>query len=245
MRSRTGKKASYYPAVYWDDAETSLLKDIDSDVLVILDCCYSANSAMERPMSTPTEGNPSINFNHRFRSSGPSKSSGEDHPVYESIEVFSADNVTDGAGESSFTSALISSLKELSQESRDSTFTSKALMEKISLKKDMLGSVVADNSQGQKRYRRLGPLKPTQNAPRAKEPERASLLLRFSLTTDNLEQAQIEKLAQQLPEAFREAHVPVRRIDWVKLDAAKRDHSSFHEVANAEMAIQRPRRRCQ
>jgi hypothetical protein len=49
--------------------------------------------------------------------------------------------------------------------------------------------------------------------------EGAWIKLRFSLEEDELNQGQIEELARKLPKAFRKAKIPLRRIDWIKMES--------------------------
>ena len=63
---------------------------------------------------------------------------------------------------------------------------------------------------------------------RNKGPERGSLLLRLSLRVDELDNERIKSFAKLLPNTCKEADIPIRRIDWVKMES-----SSFWKAANA------------
>jgi hypothetical protein len=60
------------------------------------------------------------------------------------------------------------------------------------------------------------------------------LLLRLSFKSIDLENGQIERLAEQLPHACHEADVPLHRIDWVRMTISKRQTtetpSILHDV---------------
>ena len=85
-----------------------------------------------------------------------------------------------------------------------------------------------DRLQRYKRNVELGRLDPNPERDesfRNEEPEKASLVLRFSLKEEALGNSQVEMLARQLPAVFKEAGVLVRRMEYVELerrdDAAK------------------------
>ncbi|KAI4643555.1 hypothetical protein J4E93_006565 [Alternaria ventricosa] len=78
-----------------------------------------------------------------------------------------------------------------------------------------------DRLQRYKRNVELGRLDPNPERDesfRNEEPEKASLVLRFSLKEEALGNSQVEMLARQLPAVFKEAGVLVRRMEYVELE---------------------------
>jgi hypothetical protein len=136
------------------------------------------------------------------------------------LAASATEGYTTGPGEKSFTTALCDSLVELLKESKGESFPVIKLSERISAKRTQQSAVMWDRLERYKRSVELGRLvrNPERESSFQREiPEKASLLLRFSLGTNELTDAEIGRLARQLPEACRQAKIHVRRMDWVKM----------------------------
>jgi hypothetical protein len=136
------------------------------------------------------------------------------------LAASATEGYTTGPGEKSFTTALCDSLEELLKESKGETFPVIKLSERISTKRTQQAAVMWDRLERYKRSVELGRL--DRNPERelsfqTEMPERASLLLRFSLGTNELADAEIDRLARQLPEVCKQAKIHVRRMEWVKM----------------------------
>jgi hypothetical protein len=139
---------------------------------------------------------------------------------------------TTGPGERSFTTALCDSLKELLVESKGETFSVIKLSERISTKRPHQSAVLWDLLGRYKRNVELGRLVQNpkiESSFQRERPEQASLLLRFSLGTNELSNAEIDRLGRQLPEAFKEAKIRLRRMEWVKMKHRK-PHDVFRDA---------------
>jgi hypothetical protein len=184
----------YAPTAFWDAAEKSLRHHTSSDTLVILDCCYASTAAL--------------------------KGRNEDLRTYQLLAATATEGYTTGPGEKSFTTALCDSLEELLDESKGEGFPVIQLSERISTKRTQQPAVIWDRLERYKRSIKLGRLRPNperESSFQREMPEKASLLLRFSLGTDELSNTQIANLAHHLPDACKEAGIRVRRMEWVKM----------------------------
>jgi hypothetical protein len=175
-------------------------------VLVLLDCCYAGNAA---------------------------KGGNREQHAYELITATAPNQVTYGPGKKSFTIALIDSLKELQAEHGGENFSTTKLLHRINRKRGKTQAVLVDQLDRYKRTILLAPLenKPIQEKEKEFEPrdvEKASLNIRFSLRDDNPTEEQIKEFARQLPQACRSAKMPVRRIDWMKME---RRRLNFRDAA--------------
>lgn len=212
------RRDSYIPTALWNKAEEPLRNLAEGDALSILDCCFASTAAF--------------------------KSRAEEFRTYQLLAASSAGSPTSGPGELSFTTALSKSLVELLEESQGANFPVTKLWESINKKRTDQASLIWDRLQKYKRSVQLAPLDPTRKQDASfqnKEPEKASLVLRLSLKVDDLTKPQIERLAAQLPRACQEAQIPVRRIDWVKLETVKRDYGAFLGAARTVRVAQKMR----
>jgi hypothetical protein len=185
----------YDAAAFWDRAEDPLLTLAAADVLSILDCCYASTAAV--------------------------KGRSDDLRTYQLLAASSPDGPANGPGKKSFTTALCDSLEELLNDSENEGFPVIKLWEKINMKRTAKSAFLWDRLQRYKRNIELSRLHPTPERDesfRKEEPEQASLVLRLSLKTDDLSDEQVRKLAQQMPTACKVAGVPVRRMEWVKME---------------------------
>jgi hypothetical protein len=195
---------AYAPTAFWDEAEAPLKLHAAADTLAILDCCSASTAAVN------------------------SKGRNEELRNYQLLAASSAAENTRGPGQESFTHALCESLRELLMEAKGGTFPVIKLWERINTKRTTQAALMWDRLQRYKRNVELGRLDPNPERDasfRNEEPEKASLVLRFSLKEETLDNLQVEVLARQLPAVFKEAGVLVRRMEYVELerrdDAAK------------------------
>jgi hypothetical protein len=203
-------KGAIRPATaLWRKAEETLRTRTDADVLAILDCCFASTAAV--------------------------KNSSDQTRAYSLLAASSTEGYTPEPGPKSFTTALCDSLEELLDESEDETFPLIKLWEKINTKPGQ-GSIPWDRLERHKQTFgniRLGRLQPDlerETSFHDADPELASLTLRFSLKTDELDDIQIRNFAYVLPETCKEAGIPVRRMEWVGFE--NRDRYLMQKVAN-------------
>jgi hypothetical protein len=220
-RSRNSDESSgcYYPSTaFWDEAEAPLKTHAGGDALAILDCCFASTAAVTR------------------------KGRNEELRTYQLLAASSADEYTCGPGQKSFTHALCDSLQELLIETRGGTFPVIKLWERINTKRTTQAALMWDRLQRYKRNVELGRLDPNPERDasfRDEDPEQASLVLRFSLKTNELNNQQVDTLARQLPGAFKEAGVLLRRMEYVELerrDATKVFQRAVRKVVQQEMS---------
>jgi hypothetical protein len=115
------------------------------------------------------------------------------------------------------------------------------LSERISTKRPDHSAVVWDLLGRYKRNVELGHLvrNPERESSFQKEtPEQASLLLRFSLGTNELKDVEIDQLALHLSEACKQAKIHVRRIEWVKMKH-RNPTEVFRKAAKAALRMNR------
>lgn len=150
------------------------------------------------------------------------KGRSNDLRLHQVLAASSTNGSTYGPGPRSFTNALSASLKELLDETKeDEGFTVFKLHERIARKREEAGAFFMDRLQQNRRSIELSRFHATPEREASfqkEEPEQASVVLRLSLKTDNLDNVQVERLAQQLPVACKEAGIPVGRMDWVHME---------------------------
>jgi hypothetical protein len=208
----------YAPTAFWDEAEKPLRRNTSSDTLVLLDCCYASTAGLK-------------GRNEEFR-------------TYQLLAASATEGYTTGPGEKSFTTALCDSLEELLEESKGESFPVIKLSERISTKRTQHSAVMWDRLGRYERSVGLGRL--VRNAERESSfqreiPEKASLLLRLSLGTNELSDAEIDRLARQLPKACRQAKIHVRRMEWVKMKH-RNPKEVFRKAVKATMRMNSNRR---
>lgn len=188
-----------------------MIEDADCDMVSIFDTCFASN----------------LNKNTQR----------DDPRTYELLTASGHDRMTVGPGPKSFTTALISSLKDLLEECKDSPFTVRQLCEKINLHPARRKNQSHVWSRF-KRYDRniaLAPLKRTLDE--RKEDfnfgqTRALLFLRLPLTVERLSEQQINATARAFSKAVKQTKVPVKRIDWWRLRSSGRI-TRFEDVGRA------------
>jgi hypothetical protein len=158
------------------------------------------------------------------------------------------DGMTKGPGDESFTRALCQSLEELREESKGGCFPVIKLQERINKKRKVQSALVWDRLQKYGRHIQLGELVEPQKREASfsrQDPEEASLVLRFSLKTTDLSDDRIRSLARKLPEICKEVEVPVRQIDWVRMERRDQEQtirkvlSAFRRNIEVHRALER------
>ncbi|KAF2756298.1 hypothetical protein EJ05DRAFT_96618 [Pseudovirgaria hyperparasitica] len=187
----------------FNTAEAFLKSDVDADVLTILDTCFSSNMQ---------------------------KSGGDNERAYQLLSASGFDQTTT-AGEESFTSTLILTLKELvKQYENKRSFSTHTLVEKINMNPVRRDSpcFLWNRLSGGDRFIRLQPLDKKEDHIELhqvglKEPVRGYLTLRFALKSETLNRDQIEFLTQQFSQIFAKgSKVRVDRIDWLGIRKTSR-----------------------
>jgi hypothetical protein len=168
---------------------------MEADVLVILDCCFAG-------------------YAHKGQSN--------DRRMYELLAACERDKKTPMPGPASFTHAFIQAVTQLLDQDQCSSFTTAKLIVAMDgrpskpklcdrLRKDdgrHIHLAPLDDSCVQEKEKRL----------QERPPEEANLKLRFSLEQPDLTEDQLRKLGEALPDAFESADIPLRWIEWVKLE---------------------------
>lgn len=188
------------------------------DALSILDCCMASAAAIKGKIGLPR--------------------------TYQLLAATAADAVTYGPGQKSFTTALCDSLQELLIEADGSTFVLAQLCQRINTKRKDQACLPWDRLGTFKRTVHLGRLEQSLDLEDSlcnEASEHSSLYLRFSFGTIDLKDSQIERLAERLPQAFHEADVNLRRVDWVRMEqetgpmAGMRPNIAFETVTDSTL----------
>jgi hypothetical protein len=189
--------------------------DVDSDVLTILDTCYSSNLA---------------------------KGGKEETKTFELLSACAIDSTTAAPGDNSFTRTLIDTLKRLHGQHGEKGFTTFHLNQAVLIDKRRhdTPSQLWSLKQHHGRHIHLAPLKPQQARElkdrRLRPLPRGYLTLRFALRDESLTQEQIEFLTLQLSKAFNnKLLVGLSRIEWLGLKPA--GNAYFGRAALAMFAI--------
>jgi hypothetical protein len=188
----------HLPTALWASAEEPILKDMVGDALSILDCCMASTAGRKSRSGLPR--------------------------TYQLLAASAADAPTCGPGQNSFTTALCESLEELASGPEDGTFFLAQLCQRINTKRKSQACIPWDQMGLFKRTIQFCRLEQSTNMQSSfcnEDPEQSALYLRFSFRSKDLEDEQIERLAEQLPPACHEANVPLRRIDWVRMTNAE------------------------
>lgn len=204
------------PAVaYWHRAEAPLLDDdIEGDVLTILDCCFASNAQKGR---------------HRGRR------------IYDLLAACPRGASTPAPGETSFTRSLIRTFDRLWAADSDQRILTTTLLEEIGKTSPCQAELHDRLYKDDGRHVQLTHV----NVQSKEETERdaesfksdsndveeAGVSLRFSLSEKDITQAKIESWGQRLIKATQDAGLPLRRIDWLRLEGNERGRR-FWKVAN-------------
>ena len=201
----------------WTKAEDQLRhEDVESDVLTILDTCYSSNFA---------------------------KSGKEGQKKFELLSACAIDQLTEAPGKNSYTRALIDALEELHDQDPEGQISTFRLYQRINMnprRKDTPSQIWSrgKSTQHNDQHIFLAPLKPSKvNAFNWRPKPKSYLTLRFGLRDPILNQEQIDFMTKTLSKAFgNKAMVGLRRVDWEGIEAAP-PTSDFERVASTMRVI--------
>jgi hypothetical protein len=179
---------------------------VDSDVLTILDTCYSSNLV---------------------------KSGSQEQKKFELLSACAIDQVTARPGKNSFTRALIDAIHQLLKIHGEHPFSTFGLNQLVNLDKRRTDtpSVLWSRNQSvqqneQQQHILLAPLKPRKidalQQTVYRPPPKGFLTLRFGLRDAELNQEQIEFMTRTLARKFnsKSSLVCLRRIDWLDIRPA-------------------------
>ena len=204
------------PIVEWNRAETPLLEDAEGDVLTMLDSCFASNIQ---------------------------KGSTEQTRTYELLAAAAMDKRTNAPGKNSFTSILTEELQELLKKHRGRKFATVELVQRINLRRRKRPSMLWDRLSRHDHHIYLAPLNTEDLEKRQisfqNMRENASLTLRIALKEERLTSAQIERLAQRLPKAFRKSQVEPLQIHWMGLSRHPQRSVSMKGAASIAKAVYR------
>lgn len=195
----------YNPTALWLHAEEQLLDETEggpeSDVLFLMDCCFASNLQ---------------------------KSSTSHQRTVELMAASSKDTKTPGPGEKSFTTALIAALRHLVEKDGKTGFPTSKLHQEILHRRSEPVAMLFDRFNRHLKRIKLTPLDKPNAEERQKiedffqEPEKSSVVIRFSLKEARLSNCQIEAFARELPAACEKSDIPVRKIEWLKMETMSR-----------------------
>ncbi|KAF2002303.1 hypothetical protein P154DRAFT_521115 [Amniculicola lignicola CBS 123094] len=196
----TKEKNKYPPSLFWDKVEDNLF-DVEGDVFVLFDCCFGSNAH---------------------------KGFIDERRLYWLMAASPRYETTPAPGPHSFTTALIQALRKLLDECNGQNFTTMKLMDEINMSRnpDNPGPPCQLWDRFHKRYDRHIQLAPLNKgaSPKSRRrsigEERACVKLRFSLyESPHFAQDDIERWARALVTASQETKIPLRGIEWTKMDA--------------------------
>lgn len=199
------RKGDHEPVVRWNVAEKILMDDAKGDVLVIMDACFGGN----------------------LKEAIPQRDLGR---AYEFLAACPAGQPTAGPGPKSFTSSVISCLKDIVSKESSFQFTIPQLLTGILEYKERQRRPPAywTRSSNTQRSIRLAPLPRSLNLPGVRicrdkyfseDPIPQYLNLRIELKDLELpNQAQIEELARNVSRAVKESSIRTRRVDYLGIE---------------------------
>lgn len=175
------------------------MESAESDVLALLDCCYAASAH---------------------------KGATEERRTYELLAACHKDQITRGPGPNSFTTRLLEALEKLLDDPKKPAIIMTRLQQMINNNRDVPNINPAmlldrlDNHVGS--HIQLAPVqqraKEKNEEFQSRPSEEAVVKLRFSLEAEELTQDQIERWAQELSKLRQNTGIPIRQIDWIKVD---------------------------
>ncbi|KAI8932733.1 hypothetical protein NX059_010224 [Plenodomus lindquistii] len=202
-----------YQSVSWTRSEKPFIETVESDVFLIMDCCYASD--MLRNVA-------------------------EVGRTFEMLTASHIGQTTCQPGPNSFTTCLIKHLKELANESERSHFTTLDIHQRMQRERDEPPALWRRLS-GSDRHIRFRKLKPEHERPIKDEINRLQysqfLHLGFALKNDAFDETHIERLTKKLPKLFQKAKIPLVDIRW--LGCRKVSSSRFRELV--EMALVKSR----
>ena len=182
---------------------------MESDVLTILDTCFASN--LQKNIASPGR-------------------------CYELLAASHFNKPTSAPGPKSFTRALINSLKQLLEESKEHGFTTWNLVAQIASQPERQNNppYMVDRLRRWDRRIRLAPLDSNPVKRRRSSAGTQSnyyLTLEFALNLpkEELDNKQIESLTAQLPQAFKNADITLRDMNWLELRTPTL-HTDFSRV---------------
>lgn len=189
-----------HAVAFWDVAERQLLeKGVEPDVLTILDCCFASSGH---------------------------KGCTDSRRTYDLLAACDKDEETPAPGESSFTQRLINTLERLLAEEGDQRILTTRLLEELNKDCEKPAHLFDRLKKNDGRHVQLKPV--TRRSKRETKKlaidfkkqarEEAGVNLRFSLQEKDLPRKKIEDWAQALVHACQSVDLPIRRIDWVKME---------------------------
>jgi len=160
------------------------------------------------------------------------KSGDKERRIYELIAASGRGELTPGPGKNSFTNALIKSLETLQDQNGNNPFPTTKLVHNIRMIRSKPSAQLWDKLNTHNRHIMLAPLNTKEflekeKALRSQGTEKAAVHIRFSLLDNEPDMETIERWAVELHEACQKARMPVRRIDWTKMDGPL---SNFRDV---------------
>ncbi len=182
-----------------------LMNHSRGDVLAIMDCCFASN-AVRHPL--------------------------EREKTFELLAASHKDQMTPGPGADSFTQALITSLKELTEEVKEGFFSSRHLHEKIAKLRPDAPPAIWNLRREVDRCIRLGRLKDRSHLLKMSTPTppQAYLSLQFHLGQKQLTRHQIESLTRELPKSFKTSGVQLQNVLWLGI---RPQYKRWHDVVEA------------
>jgi len=181
----------------FNEAESHLMKHSECDMLTIMDCCYASN--IQRRLDEL-----------------------EDSRTYILLTASHHDRPTEGPGERSFTTALITSLREFLQTHGDKPFTITELRQRINVQEWRLDNPCTDWHR-LKRYEAifLGRLQETPDTRFDPSPVLSELTIRLPLSAPTLSDSQIVALARGISKVVKAAEVPAKKVEWLRFRSAR------------------------
>ncbi|KXS97523.1 hypothetical protein AC578_4605 [Pseudocercospora eumusae] len=189
----TWQGSAYPPQANWNEIEEEALRNTRADILSIIDCC-SAGSIWK-------------DGTHEERS-------------WQVLAASRATCPTAGAGDKSFTRALIDCLKARLKSQPDELFTVNQLHDDIVKNRDDDRSVCRPRNRVNKRYIKLAPVDGADKigvTPASHTKESASLTLRVSFRDKvDLTEEEVTKMARHIARGASNARLSISKIDWVE-----------------------------
>lgn len=205
---------------YWHKAEAPLLDDgVDADVLAIFDCCFASDV----------------------------KGCQDNRRIYDLLAACPKGGFTPAPGPDSFSRRLIDTFNRLLDEDADQRILTTRLLEEMNkqcqtqvrlhdrLHKDDGRHVQLRPVSGQSKQKTEQDAKQFNQRPM----EEAGVKLRFSLQTRDIPKKKMEKWAHELIKACDAASIPLRRIDWIKMEERHPKQMFRHAVKQVRRSLRR------
>ncbi|KAF2107950.1 hypothetical protein BDV96DRAFT_531390 [Lophiotrema nucula] len=192
--------------VSWSKTEVILgSEDVEGDVLVFMDTCYSSNHGLSRQRQTRGESG---------------KKRKQDEKLFELVSACALDTTTAAPGPNSFTRALINALTELANDFGKSSFSTFHLNQRITLnprRRDTPSQLWSLTDH--ERHIRLAPLRIETDhnhiSSKAGRYSRGYLMLGLPLPDESLNRYQIEFLARNITKVVTDTVIGGRKVEWL------------------------------